>query len=308
MPINVPDNLPAKEILEKENIFVMGQRRALHQDIRPLKIALVNLMPAKIITETQILRLLSNTPLQVEIEFVRMSSHQSKNTPHAHLSRFYKTFKDVKDQRFDGMIITGAPVEQMEFEEVDYWEELVEIMKWAESNVTSTLFLCWGGQAGLYFYHGIKKYLLKNKIFGVFTNRVTNKKSLLVRGFDELFWAPHSRHTQIRPKDLKKVKDLEILAFSEEAGIHIAAEKSGKRVYVMGHPEYDPDTLMKEYERDIKKGMKMRLPRNYFPDDDPKNEPLVRWKSHGFLLYFNWLNYYVYQATPYNWIERKAAS
>lgn len=306
MPINVPNKLPAKGVLEKENIFIMGQKKALHQDIRPLKIALLNLMPAKITTETQLLRLLSNTPLQVEIEFLHMSSHQSKNTPVSHLKAFYKTFKDIKNERFDGLIITGAPVEQMEFESVDYWQELMEIMRWAEKNVTSTMFLCWGAQAALYFYHGIKKYLIEDKIFGVFTNRVINKHSLLMRGFDEVFWAPHSRHTQIYPKDLKKVKDLEILAFSNEAGIHIAAEKNGKKVYVMGHPEYDAETLMAEYERDINKGMKMKLPENYFPDNNPEKEPIVRWKSHGFLLYFNWLNYFVYQATPYNWIGTKA--
>lgn len=306
MPINVPNKLPAKGVLEKENIFIMGQKKALHQDIRPLKIALLNLMPAKITTETQLLRLLSNTPLQVEIEFLHMSSHQSKNTPVSHLKAFYKTFKDIKNERFDGLIITGAPVEQMEFESVDYWQELTEIMRWAEKNVTSAMFLCWGAQAALYFYHGIKKYLIEDKIFGVFTNRVINKHSLLMRGFDEVFWAPHSRHTQIYPKDLKKVKDLEILAFSNEAGIHIAAEKNGKKVYVMGHPEYDAETLMAEYERDINKGMKMKLPENYFPDNNSEKEPIVRWKSHGFLLYFNWLNYFVYQATPYNWIGTKA--
>lgn len=306
MPINIQDKLPAKEVLEKENIFFIGQKRASHQDIRPLRIALVNLMPAKITTETQLLRLLSNTPLQVEIEFVHMSSHESKNTPIAHLTTFYKTFKDIKNERFDGLIVTGAPVEQMEFESVDYWEELVEIMKWAEKNVISSLFLCWGAQAGLYFYHGVKKHLLKEKIFGVFTNKVVGKKSPLVRGFDETFWAPHSRHTQIKIADIKKIKGLEILAVSDKAGVHIVAEKDGRRIYVMGHPEYDWDSLLKEYERDIKKGIEIKLPKNYFPDDDPKKRPEVKWKSHGFLLYFNWLNYYVYQATPYNWVNKKA--
>lgn len=305
MPINVPDKLPAKEILEKENVFVMGKRRALHQDIRALKIAFVNLMPTKVETETQVLRMLSNTPLQVEIEFINMDSHKSKNTPQAHFDKFYKTFKEIKEQRFDGLIITGAPVEYLNFEEVDYWQELIKIMKWAEKNVTSTLFLCWAAQAGLYFHHKIKKYPLKQKVFGVFKHKITNPKSALIRGFDQGFLVPHSRHTEVRVKDLKKVKNLEILVVSKEAGVHIVAEKDGSRIYVMGHHEYDVHTLQKEYERDLKKGLPINVPQNYFLDDNPKNEPVLSWRSHGFLLYFNWLNYYVYQTTPYRWINSK---
>lgn len=308
MPINVPDNLPAKEILASENIFVMAKKRALHQDIRALKIALVNLMPTKIETETQILRMLSNTPLQVEIEFLHMDSHKSKNTPQAHFDRFYKTFKDVKDKRFDGLIITGAPVEQMEFEEVDYWKELEEIMRWAQSNVTSTLFLCWAAQATLYYHFGIMKFPLQKKVFGVFKHKVLSRSSPLTRGFDESFFAPHSRHTKVRFEDIKKIKDLEILVVSKEAGVHIVTSKDGKKVFAMGHPEYDHNTLQKEYERDLKKNLAIDLPKNYFPDDDPAKDPWVTWRSHGFLFYFNWLNYYVYQATPYNWVGTKAGT
>lgn len=303
MPINVPDKLPAKEILEKENIFVMFQKRALHQDIRALKIALVNLMPTKIETERQLLRLLSNTPLQIEIEFINMDSYKSKNTPQAHFDRFYKQFKDIKNQRFDGLIITGAPVEQMEFEDVAYWKELVQIMKWAQNNVTSTLFLCWAAQAGLYFHYKVKKHPLKKKIFGVFPHAVLNRHAPLIRGFDEGFLAPHSRHTEVRLKDISKIEDLEILSVSKAAGIHILASKDGRRVFVMGHPEYEHDTLQKEYERDLKKNLPIKMPKNYFPDNDPGKVPSVSWRSHGFLLYFNWINYYVYQATPYNWIN-----
>lgn len=306
MPINIPDKLPAREILEKENVFVMGKRRALHQDIRALKILLVNLMPTKIETETQLLRVLSNTPLQVEIDLLHMVSHNSTHTPHAHLAAFYKTFEVIKTKRFDGLIITGAPVEHLEFEEVDYWQELKAIIKWSEKNVTSTLFLCWAAQAGLYLRYGIKKYPLKQKVFGVFPHHVINRQSPLTRGFDESFFAPHSRHTQIRVEDVKKVKDLEILVISEEAGIHIMASKDGSRMYVMGHPEYDPDTLRNEYERDLKKNLPISIPKNYFQNNDPAKPPMVNWKSHGFLLYLNWLNYFVYQTTPYNWIDARA--
>lgn len=302
MPINIPDKLPAKEILESEHVFVMGKKRALHQDIRALKIALVNLMPTKIETETQILRMLSNTPLQVEVTLINMASHQSANTPKAHFDAFYKTFADIKNQRFDGLIITGAPVEHLPFAEVDYWQELQEIMKWADNNVTSTLFLCWAAQAGLYFHYGLKKYPLKQKIFGVFPHRVINHQPPLTRGFDETFYVPHSRHTQVKAADIKKVKDLEILVISPEAGVHIVASKNGRRVFVMGHAEYDRHTLQKEYDRDVKKGLPIKIPHNYFLDNDSAKEPVVSWRGHGFLLYFNWLNYYVYQTTPYNWI------
>lgn len=307
MPINVPDKLPAKEILEKENIFVMPKKRALHQDIRALKIALVNLMPTKIETERQLLRLLSNTPLQIEIEFINMDSYKSKNTPQAHFDRFYKQFKDIKNRRFDGLIITGAPVEQMEFEEVAYWQELKEIMEWAQNNVTSTLFLCWAAQAGLYFHYKVKKYPLKKKVFGVFLHNVLNRQVALTRGFDEGFSAPHSRHTEVRIKDLAKIKDLEILAVSKDAGVHILASKDGRRVFVMGHPEYEHDTLQKEYERDLSRNLPIEMPVNYFPGNNPAKSPAVSWRSHGFLLYFNWVNYYLYQTTPYKWIEKKAA-
>lgn len=303
MPINIPGKLPAKKVLEKENIFVMGKKRALHQDIRALKIALVNLMPTKIETETQILRMLSNTPLQVEITLVHMVSHQSKNTPKAHFDLFYKTFKEIKNQRFDGLIITGAPVEKLEFEAVDYWQELKNIMEWAEKNVTSTLFLCWAAQAGLYYHYGIKKHPLKQKVFGVFPHQVVSRKAPLTRGFDETFYVPHSRYTEVKADDIRKIKDLEILVVSQEAGVHIVTSLDGKKVFVMGHSEYDGHTLQNEYERDLKKQLAINLPKNYFLDDDSKKRPVVSWRSHGFLLYLNWLNYYVYQTTPYNWIN-----
>lgn len=270
MPINVPDKLPAKEILEKENIFVMGKKRALYQDIRALKIAVVNLMPTKIETETQLLRMLSNTPLQVEVELLHMASHDSTHTSKAHLDCFYKTFNEIRGRKFDGLIITGAPVEHLEFEQVDYWKELIEIMKWAEKNVTSTIFLCWAAQAGLYFHHKIKKYPLKQKVFGVFKHKVNNPKLALTRGFDPNFLVPHSRYTEVRVKDLKKIKDLEILVISKEAGVHIVAEKDGSKIYVMGHHEYDAHTLQKEYERDLKKGLPINVPQNYFEDNNPK--------------------------------------
>lgn len=303
MPINIPDKLPAKKILEKENVFVMGKKRALHQDIRALKILLVNLMPTKIETETQILRVLSNTPLQVEIDLLYMASHNSTHTPHAHFDAFYKTFEEIKEKRFDGLIITGAPVEHLEFEEVDYWKELKKVIKWSKKNVTSTLFLCWAAQAGLYLHHGIKKYPLKEKVFGVFKHRVINRQSPLMRGFDESFFAPHSRHTEIKAKDIKKIKDLQILAVSDEAGIHIMVSKDGSKVYVMGHPEYDPHTLGNEYLRDVKKNLPISVPKNYYLNDDPTQKTIVSWRSHGFLLYLNWLNYFVYQTTPYNWVN-----
>lgn len=306
MPINIPDKLPAKEILEKENIFVMGAKRAIHQDIRPLKIALVNLMPTKIETETQIIRMLSNSPLQIEFELIHMATHDSRHTNKEYFQTFYKTFSQIKTRRFDGLIITGAPVEQLAFEEVDYWDELKEIMEWAHANVTSTLFLCWAAQAALYLQYGIKKYLKKEKIFGVFPHKILKPKSLLLRGFEDGFLVPHSRHTEVHEEDIRKIKDLEILAVSDEAGIHIVASKDGSKIFVVGHSEYDSFTLQREYERDKAKGLPISIPKNYFPKDNPSKQPVNTWRSHAFLFYSNWLNYYVYQTTPYNWIDTKA--
>lgn len=300
MPIKIPDNLPAAEILSRENIFVMGEEQAYHQDIRPLRIAIFNIMPTKITTETQILRLLGNTPLQVEVVLVHPKTHTSKNTPEEHLITFYKTFEDIRDQKFDGMIITGAPVEHLEFDEVNYWEELKEIMDWQVHNVTSTLHICWGAQAGLFHHYGIPKYQLKEKMFGVFTHRVCIKNTKLLRGFDDEFLVPHSRHTEVRREDIEKVSELEILSESDEAGVYIVASKDGKQIFVTGHSEYDPLTLKYEYERDIARGLKIAPPKNYFKDDDPTKEPVVKWRSHANLLFSNWLNYYVYQQTPYD--------
>ncbi|MDD6763008.1 MAG: homoserine O-succinyltransferase [Clostridiales bacterium] len=300
MPIKIADKLPATRQLAKENIFVMTERRAAQQDIRPLKIAIVNLMPEKIKTETQLLRLLSNSPLQVEVDLVQMSSHISKNTSDEHLTTFYKTFKDIKGQKYDGMIITGAPVENMKYEEVDYWTELTDIMEWSKTHVTSTLHICWGAQAGLYYHYGIPKYSLPEKCSGVFRHRVRRSTSKLVRGFDSIFYAPHSRHTEVREADIAKVPELEILADSKEAGIYIVTTAKGKRIFVMGHSEYDADTLKNEYERDLAKGMNPRIPVHYFSKDDPSKKPVVRWRSHAHLLFANWLNYFVYQITPYN--------
>lgn len=300
MPIRIQADLPAIEVLESENIFVMTHERAALQDIRPLKIALLNLMPTKIETETQILRLLSNTPLQVDVELLHMASHVSRNTSSYHLNTFYKTFADVKDQRFDGLIITGAPVEQMEFAEVRYWEELTAIMDWAADHVFSTMYICWAAQAGLFYRYGVKKYPLAEKMHGVFSHRVVKRTAPLVRGFDDWFNAPHSRHTEVRAEDIAAVPDLEILAVSPEAGVYLAASRDGKHVFVTGHAEYDADTLKNEYERDKAKGLPVTLPRHYFPNDNPTQEPLVTWRAHANLLYANWLNYYVYQETPYD--------
>lgn len=300
MPINIPDNLPAFEILTNENIFVMSEERASHQDIRPLKIAILNLMPTKIATETQLLRLIGNTPIQVNIVLFYPVSHIPKHTPANHLVNFYKSFYDIKNEKFDGLIITGAPVEQLDFEDVDYWDELTQIMKWSTQNVCSTLHICWGAQAGLYYYYGIPKYPLKEKMFGVFKHRVNNKNAKLVRGFDDEFYAPHSRHTEIRRKDIEKVKELEILSESDEAGLYILKTKGGKQIFVMGHSEYEKLTLKYEYERDKQKGIDIKIPKNYFSDDNPHKEPIVRWRGHANLLFSNWLNYYVYQETPYN--------
>ena len=305
MPIKIPDNLPAFEVLNNENIFVMGEDRAYHQDIRPLKIAILNLMPTKIVTETQLLRLLSNSPLQVDIVLLHPKTYTSKNTPEEHLSNFYKTFDEIKHQKFDGMIITGAPVEQLNFEEVTYWDELKQIMDWKTHNVTSTLHICWGAQAALYYHYGIQKYHLDEKMFGVFSHNVSKKNIKLLRGFDDEFYAPHSRHTGIKREDIEKIEELEILSESEEAGIYIVATKDGRKIFVTGHSEYDPLTLKSEYDRDINKGSDIKVPRNYFPQDNPSNPPKVSWKGHAYLLFSNWLNYYVYQETPYDVNEIK---
>jgi homoserine O-succinyltransferase len=300
MPLNIPDNLPAIEILNEENIFVMRETRATHQDIRPMQVVILNLMPVKTTTETHILRLLSNTPLQTEIVLLHTKNHVSKQTPIEHLQAFYKTYDEIRDKKFDGMIITGAPIELLDFEEIDYWEELKEIMDWAKRNVTSTMFICWGAQAGLYHYYNIPKYMLDKKLFGVFYHTINDSKIPLVRGFDEEFQAPHSRYTEVRKEDIEKVRDLIIVSESQEAGTYIVMTRDGRQIFVTGHSEYDPTTLKEEYERDLKKGLSIELPRNYFSGDDPSKTPKVRWKSHANLLYYNWLNYYVYQMTPYN--------
>ena len=305
MPIKIADKLPATKQLAKENIFVMTEKRAARQDIRPLKIAIVNLMPEKIKTETQLLRLLSNSPLQVEVDLIQMSSHISKNTSEEHLSAFYKEFSDIKDSKFDGMIITGAPVENMEFEMVDYWAELSEIMEWSKTHVTSTLHICWGAQAGLYYHYGIPKYPLEQKCSGVFRHKVRRKTAKLVRGFDNIFYAPHSRHTEVRAEDINKIPELEILSDSQEAGVYIVTTKKGRQIFVMGHSEYDADTLKNEYFRDLEKGLNPVIPANYFSKNDPTKKPVVRWRSHAHLLFSNWLNYFVYQITPYNIDEIK---
>ena len=299
MPICVQNDLPVKEILEQENIFVMDEKRATSQDIRPLKVGLLNLMPLKEDTELQILRSLSNTPLQVDVIFVNVSSHESKNTSTSHINKFYVPFSEIKKQRFDGFIITGAPVEQMPFEEVDYWEELKEIMEWTKTHVTSTVHLCWGAQAGLYYHYGINKVQMDAKVFGVFEHRVRNRKTPLVRGFDDVFLAPHSRHTTVPTEWIRQEERLTILAESEEAGVFLAMAEEGKQIYVMGHPEYDRVTLHNEYMRDKNKGLEIELPKNYYPDDNCENKPLLTWRSHANNFYTNWINYYVYQATTY---------
>ncbi len=300
MPIKVQNDLPVKEILERENIFVMDEHRATHQNIRPIEIGILNLMPLKEDTELQVLRLLSNTPLQVNVTFVTLSSHESKNTALSHLNQFYERFADIKDRRFDGFIITGAPVEKIHFEEVDYWEELKELMDWTNSHVTSTLHICWGAQAALYYHYGIDKCLLDRKLFGIYKHRVLNRKIPLVRGFDDVFLAPHSRHTDVPVEKIRAHKEITILAESDEAGVFLASAKEGRQIFVMGHPEYDRMTLDSEYKRDMSKGLPIDLPKNYYPEDDPKNKPLLTWRSVSNNLYTNWLNYYVYQVTPYD--------
>ncbi|MGI6278943.1 MAG: homoserine O-acetyltransferase MetA [Acutalibacteraceae bacterium] len=300
MPIKIPNDLPAVKILNEENIFVMTETRAITQDIRPLKILVLNLMPKKIETETQLSRLLGNTPLQVDLELIHTKSHKSKNTSAEHLIAFYKTFDDIKDRAFDGMIITGAPVEQMEFEEVEYWKELCEIMEWTKTHVHSTFHICWGAQAGLYYHYGIKKYPLDKKLFGVFPHKVDYKKSILFRGFDDVFMVPQSRHTTVSSEDIKQVKELRILSSSDECGVYAISTKNGKQIFITGHSEYDRDTLANEYFRDLNEGRPIEIPKNYFPGDDPKNTPVVTWRSHANLLFSNWLNYFVYQTTPYD--------
>jgi homoserine O-succinyltransferase len=300
MPINIADDLPAVDTFKGENIFVMTESRACHQDIRPLKIAILNLMPTKIATETQLLRLLGNSPLQVDITLLHPGSYISKNTEPEHLFKFYNTFADIREEKFDGLIITGAPVEQIPFEQVAYWEELCEIMDWSLHNVYSTLHICWGAQAGLYHHYGIPKYPLDKKLFGVFAHRVNSRNVKLFRGFDDVFHAPHSRHTEIRREDIERVESLELLSESEEAGVYIVGARNGRQVFVTGHSEYDPLTLKAEYDRDVRAGLPIEVPRSYYPEDDPARAPVVTWRSHASLLFSNWLNYYVYQETPYD--------
>jgi homoserine O-succinyltransferase/O-acetyltransferase len=300
MPIKIPNNLPAKEILKNEKIFIMDEERAYHQDIRPLRIAILNLMPTKEITETQILRLLSNSSLQVEIILLHPRSYKSKNTSPEHMVAFYNTFEEIKDKKFDGLIITGAPVEKMNFEEVEYWVELTQIMEWSKSNVTSTFHICWGAQAGLYYHYNIPKYSLNEKMFGVFPHNININSELILRGFDDEFYVPHSRYTEIKEADINKVQELQLLSSSNESGVYLVISKDGKQIFATGHSEYDPLTLMAEYKRDVNRGLEIKVPKNYFPNDNPLKKPIVRWRGHANLLFSNWLNYYVYQETPYN--------
>ena len=299
MPIKVQKDLPARAVIEEENIFIMDETRAISQQIRPLEIALVNLMPLKNETEIQMLRSLSNTPLQVNMTFVAMEHHDSKNTPITHLNKFYSKFSDIKNRRYDGLIITGAPVELMEFEEVNYWDEIVEIMDWSQKNVTSSIFLCWAAQAAYYHFYGINKYLMDEKLSGIYQHRVYHRKTPLVRGFDDVFLAPHSRNTQVSRSDIARIPGVTILAESDEAGVFLAMADDGKKIFIMGHPEYDRNTLDHEYKRDMDKGLHPNIPVNYYPDDNPNFRPLLTWRSHANTLYTNWLNYYVYQITPY---------
>ena len=300
MPIKVANGLPAREILEKENIFVMDEDRAMHQDIRPIQILILNLMPLKEDTELQILRELSNTPLQIDCTFMRMRSHQSKNTSKSHLDTFYTTFDQIRKKHYDGMIVTGAPVELLEFEQVDYWEAIEQVFSWINTHVTSTIFLCWGAQAAMYYYYGLKKKYLGKKLFGIYEHKVFNRKVPLVRGFDDEFVMPHSRYTEVPARAISACPELTILAQSKEAGVFLCMAENGRKIYVMGHPEYDRMQLRREYERDKKKGLDIQIPANYFPDDDPGNKPLLLWRAHANNLYTNWLNYYVYQSTPYD--------
>ena len=300
MPIKIPNNLPAVNILAKENIFVMNETRALSQDIRPLKFVIVNLMPTKIETETQLLRLLSNTPLQMEITLLKINSYISRNISEEHMKNFYKTFDDIKNDKFDGLIITGAPVETIEFEKVDYWKELTEILKWSNRHVFSTLYICWGAQAGLYYHYGIKKYPLKEKLFGIYPLELNDSNIALFRGFDEIFYIPQSRHTEVKEEDINKIEELEILAKSPEAGVSIVRTKDKRKIFVTGHMEYDRMTLADEYERDIRLGREIRVPFNYYPEDNPEKTPPFKWRGHANLFFINWINHHVYQETPYN--------
>ncbi len=300
MPLNIPDKIPAIEQLVQENIFVMNQTQATHQDIRPLRIVILNLMPLKVTTETDLIRLLSNTPLQVELELMQIKGHKPKNTPIEHMRAFYKSFDSIKNKKFDGMIITGAPVEQLPFEEVTYWAEMKKIMDWALTNVTSSMFICWGAQAGLFHYYGVPKHPLKQKMFGVFEHTYKDPKIPIFRGFDDVFYVPHSRHTEIRAEDIEKIEGLEVIASSEESGVNMVIANNGRQLFITGHSEYSPMTLDQEYRRDLMKGLDIEMPKHYYRNDDPMQKPFVRWKSHANLLFSNWLNYYVYQETPYN--------
>jgi homoserine O-succinyltransferase len=300
MPIRIPNDLPAAQVMQQENIFVMKHQRATTQQIRPLEIVVLNLMPTKIVTETQLTRLLGNTPLQVNLELMHTSTHRSKNVSEEHLLTFYKNFDELKDRKFDGMVITGAPVELLDFEDVDYWDELCRIMEWSKTHVHSTLHICWGAQAGMYYHYGIPKQPLDQKLFGVYPHRADYKRSILMRGFDDEFWVPHSRHTTVKREDVEAVPELKILASSEEAGVYAIASKAGRQIFITGHSEYDPLTLKAEYDRDKSQGLPIHVPYNYFPNDDDTKEPIVRWRAHANLLFSNWLNYFVYQTTPYD--------
>lgn len=304
MPVKIADGLPAQSILENEHIFIMTEHRALHQDIRPLKIGILNLMPTKVATETQILRSLSNTPLQIEVTLVQTSTYTSKNTSHEHLLNFYKTFDEIKDMNFDGFIITGAPVEHLPFEEVDYWEEICKIMDWTKTHVHSTFHICWAAQAALYYHYGIPKYPLPEKLSGVFRHTLLTPKSRLFRGFDSEFWAPHSRHTEVRREDIEKVPQLKVMAVSDEAGVYAVCSEDSRQFFITGHSEYDADTLALEYKRDLEKGLNPKVPAHYFPDDDPAKQPVLKWRAHSTLIYTNWLNYFVYQTTPFDISEK----
>jgi homoserine O-succinyltransferase/O-acetyltransferase len=300
MPIKIPDRLPAIELLKKENIFIIGDSRAMEQDIRPIRIALLNLMPLKITTETDLLRVLSNSPLQVELDLISIKSHCSKNTPLDHIREFYINFEQIREQKYDGLIITGAPVEQLEFEEVTYWKEITEIFDWAKTHVTSSLFICWSAQAALYHYYGIPKYPLDKKMFGAFEHTINEPLNPLFRGFDDVFYVPHSRHTDVKRRDIEKLPELSILSESIDAGVYAVLARDGREIFVTGHSEYAPETLDNEYKRDVAKNLLIEIPRNYYPDNNPANQPLVRWRSHANLLFTNWLNYFVYQVTPFN--------
>lgn len=305
MPLRLPDRLPAIELLKQENIFVMDTSRASTQDIRPLRIAILNLMPIKITTETDLIRLLSNTPLQVEVDFMKIKSHTSKNTPIEHMQAFYRDFDEMKKLKYDGLIVTGAPLEQMEYNEVKYWDELTEVFNWAHRNVTSTMFICWAAQAGLYHFYGVPKHATNKKVFGVFEHHVLEPMLPIFRGFDDTFYVPHSRHSEVRREDIEKVEGLNIVSESEDAGVHMVIARGGREIFITGHSEYSPYTLDQEYKRDLGKGLPIDMPKNYYRDDDPEKCPLVRWRAHANLLFSNWLNYYVYQETPYNIDEIK---